>query len=91
MTIKTKASRQLWMVKAKNCFLNADSRVQLGCSGAAFSNTSSSRVDAKLILFFFFLFIMSFGSSQQQKTRGGLARQKRRLLVCVPPPFPHPG
>lgn len=90
MTIKTKASRQLWMVKAKNCFLNADSRVQLGCSGAAFSNTSSSRVDAKLILFFFF-FLMSFGSSQQQKTRGGLARQKRRLLVSPPPPFPHPG
>lgn len=36
MTIKTKASHRLGLFKAKNRFLNADSRVQLGDTGVAF-------------------------------------------------------
>lgn len=44
MKIKTKASHWLWPVKAKNCFLNADSGVQLDDTGAAFQDTSALRV-----------------------------------------------
>lgn len=57
MTIKTKASRRLWLFKAKNGFLSADSRLQLdGCSLLEYTlsgcfNTTPQRADCRSISF----------------------------------------
>lgn len=90
MTIKTKASHQLWLFKAKNCYLDVN---LINWSRSWFCNAAQWRSNSELILSFY----IYNEALQWQKTRGSLAKQERAPLsfshLGVRPPshlFPFP-